>query len=159
MPKLLAIDTNMLLLLVVGLASEAASKPYLEKHKRTQVYNKELFELLQLIISQSSGLLLTPNVLSETSNLMYYISDKQAKNDIAISFKSIVDMTSERFIKSTVATSNANFVFLGLADAVLLEIQTKGIILLTDDFPLYQASVNLGYEVINFSHVREEFDL
>ena len=62
--KVIVLDANLLLLLVVGLTSRA----YISKHKRLQGYEELDFDLLICLIG-SANVIVTPNTLTETSNL------------------------------------------------------------------------------------------
>ncbi len=150
MSKQLTIDTNLLVLLIVGLTSTA----FIERHKRTRIYTKEDFELLSEMLSGVSSLVVTPHVLSETSNLLRQYSEP-GKSLISAVMQRLIDTSIETFVPSSVAASRAEYFRLGLTDAAMIELQSSGIALLTDDLDLYVASVTAGFEAINFSHARD----
>lgn len=60
------IDTNLLVLLVVGLTSERS----IATHKRTQAYDIESFALLKRVIGAFPTTIVTAHILTETSNLI-----------------------------------------------------------------------------------------
>ncbi len=53
------IDTNLMVLLVVG----SASRNYISKHKRLSDYTIDDFDLLGLILSEFSDIVLLPHIL------------------------------------------------------------------------------------------------
>ena len=67
MPTTAILDTNLLLLFVVG----TTNLSYIEKHKRLKSFSVEDFELLLRAISGADAILLYPNTLTETSNLVF----------------------------------------------------------------------------------------
>src|SRR5205823_4487397 len=62
----LLLDTNVLILLVIG-RWDRRQIPY---HRRTRVFGEKDFDLLQEQIGHYAGIITTPGVLAETSNLM-----------------------------------------------------------------------------------------
>ena len=60
-----AIDTNLLLLLVVG----ETDRGWIKHHKRLGAYDIDAYELLVEIIRDISRVVVTPNILTEVSNL------------------------------------------------------------------------------------------
>ena len=54
-----------MVLLVVG----SASRHYISKHKRLSAYTVDDFDLLGLIISEFSDIILLPHILTEVSNV------------------------------------------------------------------------------------------
>ena len=65
----LVLDANLTLLFVVG----TAKLGYIGQHKRLSTYTTEDFELLRGFIAQARIVTVTPNTLTETSNLIPHI--------------------------------------------------------------------------------------
>ena len=65
------LDSNLLVLLIVGLTDPKL----IYKHKRTKSYEKEDFELLVNILSNYDQVVVTPHILTETSNLVSQIGE------------------------------------------------------------------------------------
>jgi len=149
MPRKVVIDTNLALLFAVGLTS----KGYIEKHKRLAAFDVKDFEVLFELIDASAGLLLCPNVLSETSNLIRYIADP-IRSEITSVFSRIIASSEEAYVASGTVASGKQFARLGLTDLVLVAL-ADGATLLTDDLDLYLAASSAGFEAINYSHIRE----
>jgi len=146
----LILDTNLLLLLVVG----TASKKYISRHKRLRAYSEMDFDLLIRIISDAPAILVTPNTLTETSNLIGHI-DEQARTKIFMVFCDFIRSADEHYCESRQAIARKEFVRLGLTNSVLLHEATDSFILLTADLKLYLAAAKEGYLVQNFNHLRE----
>ena len=83
----LFVDTNLLLVLVVGLLDPEQ----VEKFKRTRSYTREDYSLLSDFVSGYDGLLTTPNVLTEVSNLAGYLSEPLRKQ----AFATLAALTAE----------------------------------------------------------------
>lgn len=151
MSKTYIIDTNLLVLLIVG----KTSKRFVSTHKRTSSYTVDDFILLDLILSDASKIIVTPNILSETSNLIRQFSEP-GRGQIIEFFKFFVENVCEIYLESVVVIESKSFNRLGLTDASILSVQEKDTIILTDDLDLYLTSDALGKTVINFSHAREQ---
>lgn len=77
MKGVVVIDTNLLVLLVVG----SASRSYIRKHKRLSDYTSEDFDMLSLILSEFSEIVFLPHILAEVSNIARQI-DLPARRQI-----------------------------------------------------------------------------
>ncbi|MGO9744121.1 MAG: hypothetical protein ACLPN5_21880, partial [Roseiarcus sp.] len=72
MQRTLVVDANLAVLFFVGQTNVG----YIAKHKRLRGTFDEIdFNILTNIIAHSGRILFTPNVLSETSNLIRYIEE------------------------------------------------------------------------------------
>ena len=154
---MLILDSNLLVLYTVG----ATSRSYISKHKNLKNYTEEDFDILLEIISSVKNVLVTPNTLTETSNLALQIGNP-AKEEIRLCLKRIIELTEESYIKSVDAVRNSHYSFLGLTDAALLEFANTGkgpskITLLTTDLDLYIASFSSKIQSINFNHYRDNY--
>jgi hypothetical protein len=102
-----------------------------------------------------SALLVTPNTLTETSNLVSQIAEP-ARTKIAETFRNFVRITRERYVESTRAVEHSGFPRLWLTDsAILTELDDKHV-LLTADLDLYLAALQQGRNAVNFNHLREQ---
>jgi hypothetical protein len=146
--KVVALDANLLVLLIVGLTA----RRYISVHRRLRAYSLADFERLTALISVSAGVVVTPNVLSEASNLLRQISEP-AKTEIAVAFREMIKRTQEIYVTSADAASRSEFLRLGLADSSLLEISKRNIVILSVDLDLYLAARAAGYDAFNFNHV------
>lgn len=146
----LILDTNLLLLLIVG----STSKEYISKHKRLKAYSEKDFDLLIKIISDVPNVFVTPNILTETSNLAGQIPEP-ARTKIFNVFRDYIPSADEHYCESRRAITRKEFIRLGLTDSVILHEMTDAFILLTDDLNLYLAAINEGYLAENFNHLRD----
>lgn len=149
MKKEIVLDTNLLVLLVVG----NTNIRYITVHRRLAEYTEGDFNLLKGLIAASAGIVTTPNVLSEASNLLRQIKDP-AKSEIGTVFQRMIGETKEIYFPSTVAATHVEFLRVGLADTTLLEASRNNTILLSADLPLYLTACRTGISAINFNHER-----
>ena len=144
------LDTNLLVLLVVG----SESKELISKHRRLEHYSVEDFDILAEFLENANQLYVTPNTLTETSNLVGQHGEPE-RSLLMRRLQFLIHESQEIIVSSTEASSNYNFEKLGLTDAALLEAVTKDIPLLTVDFDLYLAAIASGEErAINFNTFR-----
>jgi predicted nucleic acid-binding protein len=149
--KTFLLDTNLLILLIVGQASRA----YIGKHKRLRDFSVSDYDLLLLLLKQASSIRFTPNTLTETSNLLKQI-DEPIRSELFRKLRDIIDKFDETYIESRLGAQQNEFVRLGLTDAVLLLLSIDtSLILLTTDLRLYLAATERGLNVVNFNHHRE----
>jgi hypothetical protein len=144
------LDTNLLVLLVVGNASRA----YVRSHKRLGAYDERSYDILVRLLSGADALVVTPNILTETSNLLGR-KDDEAGLRIVATFRAFIGLATEAVAASEKAAQRAEFARLGLADAAALDVLDDRTILLTDDFPLYDAATRAGRQAQLFAHHRE----
>jgi len=144
----LIIDTQLLLLFVVGMTKRS----YITKHKRLHAYSEADFDLLKEEIAPYDAIVVTPNTLTETSNLLGYIQEPMRSEVFAV-FGAFIRHVDERYVESRALCGDRAFMTLGLTDAALLEISRDHDILLTADLGLYLAGAKNG--AVNFNHIRE----
>ncbi len=149
MPTVL-LDSNLLVLFVAGMSS----REYIGRHRRLRDYSEEDFDLLVEFIRPMSALVVTPNILTETSNLLSGIAEP-ARGHIADTFRQIVGSMDERFVQSTRAVEQREFPRLWLTDAAVLTELANSHVLLTADLDLYLAASQRGYSAVNFNHLRQ----
>ena len=150
MSGVVVIDANLMILLVVG----SASPDYIVKHKRLQDYTIDHFEILGLLISEFSEIVLLPHVLAEVSNLSRQIG-RPARARVQYVLKTLIETATELPIPSVLGAKRNEFDELGLTDAILLHIcsmQINGLnpTLLTADTDLADSASSLGYSLIDF---------
>jgi hypothetical protein len=148
---MIILDAHLLLLLIVG----TASRDYITIHRRLRAYTDADYVLLTRMLTTASKIVVTPNTLTETSNLAGYIAEP-ARTRIYQTFRALVaaDGTEERYAESKVAVNRAEFERIGLTDSCLLHIGTAPHMLLTADLELYLAALNQGVLVQNFNYLR-----
>ncbi|HEY0514856.1 MAG TPA: PIN domain-containing protein [Thermoanaerobaculia bacterium] len=148
--KKLLVDTNILLLYIVG----SLSPDHIARHKRTDTFTVEDYRLLDRLLRQFSGIVVTPNILTEVSNLLGY-TDAKTREKLLLLLRAWMPAFDEHYVRSHEAVELTEFPRLGLADASVLACMSQGLTILTDDLHLYLALQRKGGEVINFNHLRE----
>ena len=149
MPTVL-LDSNLLVLFIAGMSS----REYIGRHRRLRDYSEEDFDLLVEFIRPMSALVVTPNILTEASNLLSGIAEP-ARSHIADTFRQIVGSMDERFVQSTRAVEQREFPRLWLTDAAVLTELANSHVLLTADLDLYLAASQRRYSAVNFNHLRQ----
>ena len=151
MTSKLLLDANLLILFAVGLTK----REYIARHKSLTKYDATDLDILAGLIDQSSGVIFTPNVLTETSNLERYISEP-VRTEVAATLALLIGRAEEHVVASRRAVLRPEYLKLGLTDAVLLEALQTGTVLVTDDLDLYLAASTAGLSVVNFTHLRDQ---
>jgi hypothetical protein len=141
------LDANLLVLLVVGMASPA----YITSHKRLRAYGVKDFQLLRTVLSTASRVIVTPNIVTEASNLAGQISEP-ARARIFAKLRALLTIADERYVASRQATENTAFLRLGITDAAVMDAMDIGATLLTSDLDLYREAARQGRTVVNFNH-------
>ena len=148
LPTKIYIDANLLVLLVVG----ATGKHLIAKHKRLNTFLIEDYEQLVNLVGQIGHVLVTPNILTEASNLLGQHGEPE-RSLIFRTFRHLIEKTEEVFVDSEAAAGNSNFIRLGLTDAALLEAVSSSTPLITVDFDLYRAALTIDLAAaFNFRH-------
>ena len=144
------IDANLLLLLVVGSVSVDA----ISSHRRTREFTQEDYGILIDLIAQVDRVLVTPNTLTETSNLLGLHREPE-RSGFFERLRFIIEEAQEIVVASTDAALNSDFIRLGLTDAALLEVATEETPVVTVDLGLYLAAASSDpASAINFTHLR-----
>ena len=154
MTGVVVVDTNLMVLLVVG----SASKEYIAKHKRLQDYSADDFELLGLLIAEFSEIVIMPHILAEVSSLARQIKNP-ARAKVQNALRTLITTATELTIQSASGAQRAEFDELGLTDAVILHLCNMSIngispTLITCDTDLANSAHSLGYSVIDY---KQEF--
>ena len=145
------IDTNLLVLLVVG----ETDKDLISRHRRTRAYRAQDYELLVKLINETHHqVFVTPNTLTEASNLLAQHGEPERSRIFDV-LQNLIETTEEKAVESRVAARNSNFRRLGLTDAALLEVVSASNPLITVDLKLYLAVLEKEADAAyNFTHYR-----
>src|SRR4051794_9889656 len=111
----LVIDAGLLILFVVG----TTSPEYIGKHKRLRAFSNDDYDLLIKIMGRASKIILTPNTVTEASNLLKRI-EKPARQEVYTAFKAIIENFGEQYVESQKGSKQPEFIRLGMTDAILL---------------------------------------
>jgi hypothetical protein len=150
MARVIALDTNVLALLVVGLTN----KTYIHKHSRTRQFTETDFDVLVDLISVFNEAVVTPNALSELFNLLDEGRDPM-RAEIWAQFRYFIRNTKELYVVSTGLSDRDEFVRLGITDCSMLEIAKNDIAILSTDGALCRAALKNGYKAQNFTYLTE----
>ena len=139
------IDTNLLVLLLVG----SVDRDLVARHRRTRNFFPEDYDRLTAMIDSLDRVFVTPNTLTETSNLLNESGDRRLMTQLGL----LTQQAVEVYVASQEAANSGVFNRLGLTDAVLLEAISVSRPLITVDFDLYGAALAKGDNVaFNFTH-------
>lgn len=148
--KNVLIDTNLLVLLLVGFVDPA----YIRVFEKTQSYYVEDFELLRRILRGFKKIIVTPNILTEVSNLVNRVDIKRKKILWEYLHKIITEQAVEIYVNSeSVLNVEHSFKF-GLTDIGISMINEKDTLVLTADFDLWGLLQSKNIDTLNFNHVR-----
>lgn len=145
----LLIDTNLLLLLVVGLYDRRR----IESFKRTATYTQGDFQKLGWLMHQFNHLWTTPNILTEVDNLGRQLPSREWPG-FAKSLTEIGLRTREVSVTSSSAMNSPFFKRLGLADSATLMVK-ESFLLISDDLSLYLEALRHKIDAVNFNHLRQ----
>ena len=151
MMQQITLDSNPVILLIVG----SARRSFIKLHKKLTQYDAVDFDILRAVMSKFSEIVLSPNVLTETSNLALYVREP-IKSEVVTELSRMILRMREHVVPSRVAIARPEYRRLGLTDAVLLEIASGGATLFTDDQALYAAAWNAKLPALNVNHFRAQ---
>lgn len=145
---MIVIDTEPLILYVVGMINVN----YINRIKKTSIYSKLDFDLLQAYIGNTSQLLVPPNVWTETDNHL---------NDIIGNYnyvyyellKNFILGSTEKYVRTNKLINDSTFSILGITDTVLLRLAKKTGTLITGDSQLSNYATSIGINVYDTKEV------
>lgn len=147
--KGILIDTNLLILLLVGSYNENMISSF----KRTVNYTVEDYKYLKTFLSRFDKHFYTPNILTEITNLTDSINSEPSFSFFQ-HIKYALSIFTEDSISSDEIMQLKSFLKFGLTDAVNCKLSDKYLIL-TDDLRLYSFLANQRLPAINFNHIRD----
>lgn len=146
----IVIDTNLLVLLVVGVTD----RKLIDKHKRLKQFEQKDFDLLTSLLAGFDQIFVTPHIVTETCNLISQISDP-AKSSVRKTLALLLETLKEEFQPSVEVSKHNSFFRLGLADCAILDLIKKETPFVTVDLDLYLAASKVNKYATNFNHLRE----
>ena len=145
----LFVDANLLVLFVVGNVDE----DLISKHRRLREYTSDDYGVLVTALDPYDRILVTPNTLTEASNLLAQHGEPE-RTRLLEGLSILIEETEEIVVASIEASTDTEFERLGLTDSVLLQAATPETPVLTVDFPLYDAISQRNVDaVVNFRHL------
>ncbi len=147
--KGILIDTNLLLLLIIG------GTPSIKKFKRTNTYTASDYDLLIRLIDRFSRIIATPHILAEVSNLTNGLFGGQLDDFYKTLKESLTSIILEVHEPAYEIAEKFNLSPYGLADVGIMSIAKNNYLVLTDDLRVANFALQSGVDVINFNHVRD----
>lgn len=142
------IDTNLLVLFVVG----RTSRKSIAKHRRLRAFSVDDYNRLVKIIRMVDQVVVTPNTLTETSNLLAQHHEPERSRFFDV-LRYLIENSEEITVASVEACRSRAFRRLGLTDAAVLEVISADTPLLTVDLNLYVAALSKDSNAaVNFWH-------
>lgn len=154
MTRPILLDTQLIVLLVVGLTS----RTIIAKHKNLTAFSEDDFDLLLLHLGNEPRIVLLPNTVSEAASLLRQHRNPE-RSAILATFKQLIDRNHELYVTSRKAASRLEYGRLGVTDSAIIACCTNGLRLLTSDLDLFVAAQGAGIDAMNFNHEREGFGL
>ena len=146
------VDSNLLVLLVVG----NVGRHLIRRHKRLQAFAIEDYEALLRLLNTVDQVYVTPNTLTETSNLLFQHREPDRSRFFEILYH-IIHTSQEVIVASSAASSDDAFIRLGLTDAALLQTVSAKTPVVTVDVDLYLAAwAQAPDTAVNFAHLRSQ---
>ena len=147
-PKRIFLDANLLVLLIVGVTDQEL----INKHRRLREFDEDDYERLIRLVKQVNQILVTPNTLTEASNLLAYHGEPQRSRFFEV-LRILIEEHEEIVVSNRTASQRKEFSRLGLTDAALLEAVSSSTPLITVDSSLYRAAIGKESEcAYNFRH-------
>ena len=148
LPTKIFVDSNLLVLLVVG----ETDKKLIVKHRRLREFQEEDYERLVRLVHHIDQILITPNTLTEASNLLAQHGEPERSRFFEV-LRILIEEHEEIVVTSKTASHNKEFARHGLTDAALLEVVSNSNPLITVDLALYLAAISKESEsAYNFRH-------
>ena len=149
--KGLLIDTNLLLLLVIGAAVPETLATF--KPLKNQGFSQTDYSILARFASRFTKLITTPHVLTEVSNHC----DK-LKGDHRLQFCDgivpFIKRLKEETVEAAILCQRERFVDFGLTDMAIAEISPDSFLVATVDFELCGYLNEKNVDAVNFNHLR-----
>ena len=143
------VDSNLLLLFFIG----EFQRDLIAKFKRLNTFTPEDYDTLAIVLKQFGKIVTTPNIVTEVSNLSGALQGN-TRAAYYNSFALRLAVLNEKYVQSTEAVSTPVFRALGITASGISLIAKQGLLVLTDDFTLYQYMSGSGIDALNFNHVR-----
>ena len=146
--KKVLVDTNLLVLLAIGMYRRARISTF----NRTRQYTQEDFDLLVRLIALFHTRIVTPHIFAEADNLTRQMPRAEHVAVAAVMTK-IIAGTFEIYCPSVDAAQHKNYPKLGLTDCTIIEASPNALVV-TDDLRLSSILPSLGRDAININHIR-----
>jgi len=147
----LLLDTNVLLLLIVG----RIDPRHVARFRRTRDrFEGSDYHRLSRFIASDRQVVTTPHILTETSNLLGALNGSYLEQARGLLSQIIGVAVAEMRPSQYLVDQRAYWLF-GLTDTAIVTAATEGTTVLTDDAALHAYLSGAGVDVINFNHLRD----
>ena len=130
------VDSNLLVLLVVG----RVDRSLIGRHRRLKQFTAADYDRLIETLANAERILVTPNTLTESSNLLAYQRGRSGATLVA-ELQTLIEQEIEVVVLSIDAAKRREFRRLGLTDAALIDAASAERPSLTADLKLYGAAL------------------
>lgn len=145
------VDSSLLVLLAAGTADPAI----IQRHKRLRTFRSRDFDRLQEMVARYERVLVTPNTLTEASNLLMQHREPE-RSRLTLALRTLIRESHEVFVSSPDAAEHPSFSRLGLTDSGLPGLVSKDAPLVTVDIDLYLATAATDpSSAVNYRHLQE----
>lgn len=153
-PKGILVDTNILLLWVIG----SVNRQRISQFNRTEKFTLEDYDNLVRFLTSFSKIITTPNILTEVNSLASKINEPERSQCFeklaeSLSSEALIQL-DEYYIMSSIATRVNGFNRFGLTDCGILELARNQYLVLTDDLKLAVHLQSFDVDTINFNLLR-----
>jgi rRNA-processing protein FCF1 len=146
-PSGILIDTNLLLLFIVGKVNIERIRDF----RRTSQFTTDDFETVNIIVKLfDCKIITTPHILTQVSDLI-------GRN---YEFRLLLKLIVEKFVVQEISTQSKmlinerSFFDFGLADTAIIETAKNPFLVFTDDNPLYGFLLNSKIDAVNLEQFR-----
>lgn len=143
------IDTNILLLLFVGIVN----RDRISQFNRTQNFIPEDFDLLVSIIDYFQKVITTPNVLTELSSLINQLREPERSQCYTVLAQQM-NRLDEFYLESQRVAQLEKFSTFGLTDLGIMQTAKGNYLVLTDDLRFTSYLQAMKVDVVNFNNIR-----
>ena len=142
--KGLLVDTNILLLYIVGIVNVDLIRNF----SRTANFTENDFYLVEKFINFFDVNITTPHILTEVSDLL------GNRIELQLALGKYIELIEEKFLESKQITRTKTFLQFGLADTAITETAKNSYLVVTDDNPLFGYLVNQKIDAVNLDQIR-----
>jgi rRNA-processing protein FCF1 len=142
--KGLLVDTNILLLYIVGIVNVDLIRNF----SRTANFTENDFYLVEKFINFFDVNITTPHILTEVSDLL------GNRIELQLALGKYIELIEEKFLESKQITRTKTFLQFGLADTAITEAAKNSYLVVTDDNPLFGYLVNQKIDAVNLDQIR-----
>ena len=152
--KNVILDANLLFVLLVG----QCDRKQVGIRKGVKEYSPEDYDNMVAMLSKYDRVIVTPNVLTECSNLIGEDKDGMSDRPEVKALKDFISsghVVTEEYVQSKAAVLRDEYRYLGLSDCALLSLIDSDTPLVTADARLANAALKLNQNSVNFNWYRK----